>query len=459
MRLERVKDTLEFEDHNFPERAGWKEIVIGGAGIVKASQSDVDRSKALTEYPADPTLAPPQDLRASVEWRMEPVTTHVTPTVRPIEQPKPAATQASDTDAHIIFRGAGSRHGGARGLPVADAGAERDRPGADADRRGGRVRAGRGACVVAVGMARRSWRRIWWGSRGTAQHAMFLGAMVTFTHTISVFALGLATLFISKYIVPEKIIPVLGAISGMSIVVIGGSLLWKRAKRLQAAESRAHGHHHHHDHVHNHDHDHAHEHHHDHDHDHHHGPGGHSHVPEGDITLGSLIALGASGGLVPCPSALVLLLSAIAVGHVGLGLVLLVSFSMGLAVVLMAIGLDGVVREAPAAGSGQHEQASAVQTGSGALGVCNRVPGIVDDRRVARLGPARLCRIDEIRGLNRFTFRLRHGSLGCDGLLRGLAAQQAVHRAHQMRDFIGALLNYDVGTGVFFTEAERVGEA
>jgi nickel/cobalt exporter len=62
-------------------------------------------------------------------------------------------------------------------------------------------------------------------------------------------------------------------------------------------------------------------------------------VPEGDITLGSLIALGASGGLVPCPSALVLLLSAIAVGHIGLGLVLLVSFSLGLAVVLMAIGM------------------------------------------------------------------------------------------------------------------------
>lgn len=65
----------------------------------------------------------------------------------------------------------------------------------------------------------------------------------------------------------------------------------------------------------------------------------HSHVPEGEITLGSLIALGASGGLVPCPSALVLLLSAIALGRTGLGLGLLVAFSLGLAGVLMAIGL------------------------------------------------------------------------------------------------------------------------
>ena len=73
---------------------------------------------------------------------------------------------------------------------------------------------------------------------------------------------------------------------------------------------------------------------------HRHGDGhAHRHVPEGEISLGSLIALGASGGLVPCPSALVLLLSSIALGRVGLGLTLLVAFSLGLAGVLMAIGL------------------------------------------------------------------------------------------------------------------------
>jgi ABC-type nickel/cobalt efflux system permease component RcnA len=62
-------------------------------------------------------------------------------------------------------------------------------------------------------------------------------------------------------------------------------------------------------------------------------------VPDGDVTLGSLIALGASGGLVPCPSALVLLLSSVALGRVGLGLLLLIAFSSGLAVVLMGIGV------------------------------------------------------------------------------------------------------------------------
>ncbi len=62
-------------------------------------------------------------------------------------------------------------------------------------------------------------------------------------------------------------------------------------------------------------------------------------MPEGEVSLGSLIALGASGGLVPCPSALVLLLSSVALGRVALGLTLLVAFSLGLAVVLMGIGM------------------------------------------------------------------------------------------------------------------------
>jgi ABC-type nickel/cobalt efflux system permease component RcnA len=149
------------------------------------------------------------------------------------------------------------------------------------------------------------------GTRGTVKHAIFLGGMVTFTHTISVFFLGFTTLFLSQYVLPEKIYPVLGVISGLSIVWIGATLLIHRAQHLRG---------HSHDHAHSDDHD-------------------HSHVPEGEVTAGSLIALGATGGLVPCPSALVLLLSSIALGRVGLGLVLLVSFSAGLAVVLMAVGV------------------------------------------------------------------------------------------------------------------------
>jgi ABC-type nickel/cobalt efflux system permease component RcnA len=71
---------------------------------------------------------------------------------------------------------------------------------------------------------------------------------------------------------------------------------------------------------------------------HSHGGTTHSHAIGGDITPGSLIALGVSGGIVPCPSALILMLSAIALGHPGVGLVLLGGFSAGLALVLMACG-------------------------------------------------------------------------------------------------------------------------
>ncbi len=220
------------------------------------------------------------------------------------------------------------------------------------------------------------------GSRGTMKHAALLGAMVTFTHTISVFLLGLAVLLLSKSIVPDKVIRILEAVSGLSIVVIGAIMLFQRLRGLRAT-SAGHHHDHHghehpahsHDHGHSHDHAHAHvhthaqvhdhphvhphthdhgphthDHGHDHDHHHHdhahthahghdHGPHGHSHVPEGEITLGSLIALGISGGLVPCPAALVIMLAAIAFGHIGAGLVLLVAFSLGLAGVLMAVGM------------------------------------------------------------------------------------------------------------------------
>jgi ABC-type nickel/cobalt efflux system permease component RcnA len=152
------------------------------------------------------------------------------------------------------------------------------------------------------------------GSRGTARHAVFLGLMVTFTHTISVFALGLVTLYLSRFVLPETITPILGAISGVTIVWVGATLLYRRTvgQRMAPPPPGL---------------------------VHHHGDGRvHTHVPE-EVTVGGLIALGASGGLVPCPSALVLLLTSVSLGRVGLGLTLLLAFSTGLAVVLTAIGL------------------------------------------------------------------------------------------------------------------------
>src|SRR5260370_6334690 len=127
------------------------------------------------------------------------------------------------------------------------------------------------------------------GSRGTLKHAVFLGAMVTFTHTISVFALGLATLFLFHYVMPEKIVQVLGAISGLSIVAIGAWMVTKRLKAVRHQYQHEHHLKHHHDHHHDHHH---------HHHDHHHGPGGHTLMTVAFYSSG-LPAMVERGGLVP----------------------------------------------------------------------------------------------------------------------------------------------------------------
>ena len=333
-----------YTDSNYPDRAGWKEVVITAGkdvAVESASPAGTDRSQALTAYPQDPQLAPPQDLRASIDWRstLAPLVTEAAP-VRVIPA-QAIAQQPGQTGPGMVVKGDFL----SRLLHQGDIGWAAILAGLVVAFGLGAVHAlspGHGKTIVAAYLV---------GTRGTPKHAIFLGAMVTFTHTITVFLLGLTTLFLSRYILPEKIIPVLGAISGISIVWIGAMLLYKRiqAARHSAHEHTHHHHHHHdHDHEHGHSHDHHDHHHHDHDHgrhdhdrhDHDHGHGHtHSHVPEGDISLGSLVALGASGGLVPCPSALVLLLSSIALGRIGLGLGLLMAFSLGLAGVLMAIGL------------------------------------------------------------------------------------------------------------------------
>ena len=190
------------------------------------------------------------------------------------------------------------------------------------------------------------------GSRSTPWHALYLGLTVTLTHTLGVFALGLVALFASQYVLPEQLYPWLGAVSGLIVVGLGAAMLWGRVRPLLARRGHDHHHgsHHHghdhrdhpHEHEHLHDHEHGHphghEHHHTHDHEH-----GHSHLPPGadgsPVTWRSLLGLGISGGLLPCPSALVLLLTAVSINRAALGMVLVVAFSLGLAGVLTMVGL------------------------------------------------------------------------------------------------------------------------
>jgi len=188
------------------------------------------------------------------------------------------------------------------------------------------------------------------GTRGKPRHAVALGATVTVAHTIGVFALGVVTLALSQYILPEDLYPWLNLVSGLLVVVIGAGVL--RSRMRWASADSGHGHDHD-DHHHDHDHHHSHsfsraglEHFLDHlrgrEHGHGHSHGHHSRDPGADdstVTTRSLVGLGAAAGLIPCPSALVVLLGAIAQHEVALGLLLITAFSLGLAGTLTGLGL------------------------------------------------------------------------------------------------------------------------
>jgi len=143
------------------------------------------------------------------------------------------------------------------------------------------------------------------GQRGTPRHAALLGLIVTVTHTIGVFSLGLVTLALSQFIVPDRLYPWLNLVSGLLVVGIGASVL-----RARWRHSR-HAHHHHHG--------------------------------EDGTSFRSLFAVGVSGGLLPCPSALVVLLAAISLHRVAFGLLLILAFSAGLALTITGIGLAAVL--------------------------------------------------------------------------------------------------------------------
>jgi nickel/cobalt transporter (NicO) family protein len=347
------EERVELRDETFAGRVGWKAIVaVPGEGTaVRSTAPSGDPTNGLRRYPED-LLDSPLD-RRSASFEVEAGDgTLVAPRA---EGGKFVATRDSSGEGFAgVFEDAAAGQGVlALLLLVAFA--------------WGALHAlspGHGKAMVAAYLI---------GTRGTARHAVWLGVTVTITHTIGVFALGLITLALSQYILPEDLYPWLTLISGLMVVTIGAGVLrarfrWARARRTAAAgEHRAsaaghgpsaeaalhshghgdHGHHHHHGPLgrllpHRH-HAHAHQHHsHDHEHDHHSHEHEQDHVHshgETDVTRRSLIAMGAAAGLIPCPSALVVLLGAIAQHEVALGLLLIVAFSVGLAGTLTALGL------------------------------------------------------------------------------------------------------------------------
>ena len=350
---------LYYADSNFPDRAGWKEIVAAnGPGIdfITTSAPAQDRSRELSDYPTDLLNSPPQNLQAQVVFALEqsPLLVAGASSVKRDDAGtrKPAlvspgkksiaATQPADqirsAPANLSLARAQVELRVNRQTTPKNAFTE-----LIADRESGwkmiliaalvaaglgglhALEPGHGKTIVAAYLV---------GSRGTPWHALLLGLIVTASHTAGVYALGAVALYASRYVVPERLYPWLGVVSGLTIAGLGFYLLLRRRAGTHHHHAHEPGHHHGHDHGHNHEKPSAGSH-------HRHSLGNHSrhHGHESSVSWRELTALGITGGIIPCPAALVVLLSAVALGRIGFGLLLIVAFSLGLAAVLIALGI------------------------------------------------------------------------------------------------------------------------
>ena len=292
---------LAFRDRNFGARIGWREIVVrarDGARIEAASVPAESRSDELRRYPTDLLRSPLDVTSATASFALGTGAGTPPSLDGAVAEPErgggfEALVSRGDLSLGVILvsLAIAAFWGAAHALTP-----------------------GHGKAIVAGYLV---------GTKGRPLDAFLLGGIVTVTHTIGVFALGLVTLLLSRFIVPESLYPWLTLASGVLVIAVGASVLLSRVRRRND--------HHHPDHHHDHGHDH------DHDH-HHHGDGAHVH----GIDRRGLLGVGVAAGLLPCPSALVVLLSAIALHRVGFGLALIVAFSR--------LSLNGpVVRLLPAA--------------------------------------------------------------------------------------------------------------
>jgi ABC-type nickel/cobalt efflux system permease component RcnA len=373
---------LSYRDGNFPGRAGWKEIIAvagSSASLLNSSVPETDRSSQLNDYPTDLLNSPPQELEAKVTFStLAPVSVAATASSRidsvARERPRPISkveitrAQVSQSSSKVEpEKQSGDTQIASPIINDADSTATNDNaPVLEANRQTtprnsfteliATENLGFGIVLIALGVAvglgafhalepghgKTLVAAYLVGSRGTVQHAFLLGLIVTAAHTAGVYLLGAVTLYASQYILPERLYPWLGVVSGVLIAGLGAVLL---VRRYLGKDGLSNHHHHHLDHSHGlDDHDH---HHHHHRHDHHHGHGhshdhGHTHRDhdvDRQVSFRELLTLGISGGIVPCPAALVVLLSAVSMQRIGFGLLLIVAFSFGLAAVLITIGL------------------------------------------------------------------------------------------------------------------------
>jgi ABC-type nickel/cobalt efflux system permease component RcnA len=284
--------TTTFADGNEPDRIGWREIVVNARGDGQVLQSDAparDRTDELRAYPAD-LIQSPLNLRAA-GFRFTPGT-HAAPAL-PLSRAEKAPARAGGQFAELVTR----THvgpwvlAGMLAVALLFGAAHALAP-------------GHGKTVMAAYLV---------GTGGRVRDALLVGTIVSAMHTGSVLVLGLVLFHVSRSTSLDRIYPALTFAGGVIVVGIG---VWLLRSRLAALRR------------HNHDHP-------GHDHPHSHA------LPVGvsPISRRGLVVLAGSGGIVPSPSAVIVLVSAFALGRVALGVALIAAFSVGLAATLTAVGL------------------------------------------------------------------------------------------------------------------------
>lgn len=193
--------------------------------------------------------------------------------------------------------------------------------------------------------------------KGTVKQAVMLGLAATLSHTAIVWLIALGGMYLSRAFTAQSVEPWLQLISAIIILSTACWMFWRTWRGEQQWLAGNHHHNHNHNHNHNHDHDH------DHDHDHH----GHIH-PEGatskayqdaherahaadiqrrfdgqTVTNGQILLFGLTGGLIPCPAAITVLLICIQLKAFTLGATMVLSFSLGLALTLVTVGVGAAI--------------------------------------------------------------------------------------------------------------------
>lgn len=292
--------SFTFEDRNEPGRLGWREITAtskDGIALVSPTVPASSVSDRLRSYPEDLLSSPPAVTTMQTGFRPGPSaegqSVAMTGSSRPLTDGGPFAAMIAHQGLPLMLLG----------LVIAVAfGAWHA------------LLPGHGKTLMAAAMA---------GSEAHARQAVVAGVAVALMHTVAVIGLGFLVLALEQAFRPEAVYPWLGVLSGVAAAGIGVHLLrarwraWRAARYVAGPSPNGHR---------DHDHGHVHE------------------LPsEGLLSRRGIVALAFAGGILPAPSALLVMLAAIQGHRVAYGLSLVLAFSLGLAVSLIVAGL-GVMR-------------------------------------------------------------------------------------------------------------------